>query len=249
VSTGNRLLIRTKLQSLVVDRCKRRLQSLRRIVAITWSRNHPGYDGSEQVVDFLLVVNNTEIRLKGVALLDTGSDLDWISSEFARRFGMVLQNSCKEQIAVSITGEPVYSLGVIEARWHCVDYPCRPRFEVSTFHVVDSPCTDIGIGKETLERTGMYGRKFRLMAPQRCPIPPLPGMSMGYDIFSKSLLECSESERRSPESCRETGEGKPSQGRKRSTESSSSVHFSLRRRGHSKKKRVVSPVAALFKNQ
>jgi hypothetical protein len=188
VSTGNRILVRTKLQSLVVDRCKRRLQSLRRIVAITWSRNHPGSDGSEQVVDFLLVVNNTEISHKGVALLDTGSDLDWISSEFARRFGIVLQNSCKEQIAVSITGEPVYSLGMIEARWHCVNYPCRPRFEVSTFHVVDSPCTDIGIGKETLERTGMYGRKFRLMAPQRCPIPPLPGMSMGRISLVRAYL-------------------------------------------------------------
>jgi hypothetical protein len=175
VSANNHLLIRKKPQSLVVDQCKRCLQSLRRILSITWSHSHPGRDGSTQVVDFLIVVNNTETRLKGIALLDTGSDLDWISSEFACRFGMVLQNACREQIAVSITGEPVYSLGVIEARWHCADYPCRPRFEVSTFHVVDSPCTDIGIGKETLERTGMYRRKFRLMAPQRCPIPPLPG--------------------------------------------------------------------------
>jgi hypothetical protein len=144
--------------------------------SIGWPLYSSDGDGTKQVVNFLAVRNNIEVARTGVALLDTGSDLDWISSEFANRLGVVFQSSSRVIIAETVTGEPVYSLGMIEGRWRCVDRPCRPRFEVSTFYIIDSPSIDIGIGKETLQRTGLYRRNSALVAAFRPHIPRAKGV-------------------------------------------------------------------------
>jgi hypothetical protein len=139
------------------------------------------------VVNFLIVVGDVEVSRIGVALLDTGSDFDWISSEFARHFGVVLDSSTRVVIAETITGHPVYSYGELEGRWRCIDRPCRPRFEVSKFHIVDCPSIDIGIGRDTLERTGLYRRNFKLMAPFRTAVVSASGMLRVEPIPDRGL--------------------------------------------------------------
>ena len=202
VTTGRHPSSRHIVKSLMLHPWKRCRQLLTLVSdSMGWLLcSHDG-DETNQVVNFLVEIDDVEVARTGVALLDTGSHLDWISSEFASRLGVLFQNSSTIAIAETVTGQPVYSLGMVEGRWRCVDRPCRPRFEVSTFHIIDSPSIDIGIGKETLRRTGLYRRNFTLMAAFRPYIPHVKGMSRTFPANDRSLQQCSfPGQRGSPES-------------------------------------------------
>lgn len=111
-------------------------------------------------------VNGEDTPGTAVALLDTGCDFDVISTRLVDFYGLTINDHGSGYIADGISGEQTMSLGTVEGRWGHKRNFRRPRFEVSTFHVVESSHFDIIIGRASLETAGLLGRRHRMIAPQ-----------------------------------------------------------------------------------
>jgi len=95
----------------------------------------------------------------GIVLVDTQSKYNLITPQFLAEFGLS-PSPCSERINITLSNNTeVTCLGQVEARWYCGDprkVPSfRPRFEKSTFQVVDLETFELVIGSETIVELGL----------------------------------------------------------------------------------------------
>lgn len=138
-------------------------------------------DTWQGIADVAYEVGNSELVKRGVILLDTQSQHDLISTRFARKFQVDLNNTVPEPFAFTVTGHTVYSVGKMNARWYTEKTrsrlsfkfkgPTLWRFIETEFRIIDSDHFDIIIGKRTINEHKLFERQS-LLAPFRETITP-----------------------------------------------------------------------------
>jgi hypothetical protein len=138
-------------------------------------------DTWQGIANVAYAVGNSELIKRGVILLDTQSQHDLISSRFARKFQVDLDDAVSEPFAVTVTGHTVFSVGVMSARWYTEKTRSRLsfkskgpnlwRFIETEFRIIDSDHFDVIIGKSTINKHKLFDRQS-LLAPFRETIPP-----------------------------------------------------------------------------
>jgi hypothetical protein len=138
-------------------------------------------DTWQGIGDVAYEVGNSELVKRGVILLDTQSQDDLISTRFARKFKVDLDNAVPEPYAVTVTGDTVYTVGTMSARWYTEKNrsrlsfkfkgPTLWRFIEAEFRIIDSDQFDVIIGKRTIKVHNLFERRS-LLAPFRETIPP-----------------------------------------------------------------------------
>jgi len=98
-------------------------------------------------------------RNPGIVLVDTQSKYNLITLQFLAEFGLAPSPS-SEPISITLSNNTeVPCLGQVEARWYCGDSRkvpnFRPRFEKSTFQVVDLETFELVIGSDTIVELGL----------------------------------------------------------------------------------------------
>jgi hypothetical protein len=120
----------------------------------------------------------SDIRRSAIGRFDSQLSLDLMSSTYAERsFGLRFDADPKA-IGETITGEVVYSIGQVEARWASVQdvtlsTPSGDKITLyaktyrATFHIIHSNRFDVFIGHPSLEANYLYGDKPKLLNPFR----------------------------------------------------------------------------------
>ncbi|KAH7071637.1 hypothetical protein FB567DRAFT_207671 [Paraphoma chrysanthemicola] len=130
-------------------------------------------------IAYTLSAGTSDITRYAICSFDSSCGLDLMSAAYAANvLNLSFDDNTPQLIGIGITGEPVYSLGRLKARWYPEDdtpststagaefsYP--PKFYDADFYIVDSKIFEVIIGHSSLERNGIYGRKNNMIAPFR----------------------------------------------------------------------------------
>ncbi|EOA85755.1 uncharacterized protein SETTUDRAFT_40015 [Exserohilum turcica Et28A] len=96
----------------------------------------------------------------GVALVDTQSEYNLVSAQFLRVIGVQWKQSPDDANILQMDETRIVCLGEIDGRWRATEAKrgalnFRPRFEISTFKVVELSTFDIIIGRQTINECGI----------------------------------------------------------------------------------------------
>lgn len=133
-------------------------------------------------------------RYSAIGRFDSQSPLDLMSSTYAaNRLGLRFDNATREEVGQTITGEIVYSIGKVPARWApeqdtSLSSPSGEKLTVYAkthfvvFDVIKADHFDVYIGHPSLERHNLYGDKPKLLNPFRSspPAPATPAQDQDY---------------------------------------------------------------------
>lgn len=93
----------------------------------------------------------------GVGLFDTQCEHNLVTAQFLKNIGFKWQPSTEDTDIIQMDNTKIECLGEVRGRWHPVDAPkgtkdlnFRPRYEMSTFKVVDLDTCDLIIGRTTM---------------------------------------------------------------------------------------------------
>ncbi|EUC44644.1 hypothetical protein COCMIDRAFT_37547 [Bipolaris oryzae ATCC 44560] len=96
----------------------------------------------------------------GVVWFDTQCDYNLVTSRFLRESCVEWQPYKNYSHSSIINGLVVNFLGEVQGRWHVVKSGNRdnlpPRYEITTFKVIDYPHTEVIIGRNTIEDLAMH---------------------------------------------------------------------------------------------
>jgi hypothetical protein len=139
------------------------------------SKNEP-WKGTAKVA-FVDKETNSEVVRSGVIQFDSGCEDDFISIRFAQEeFNQNYGKTTPVAYGISMTGDTVYTVGQMDARWWVEVRPSRwsllskapsvkPMYHKAKLLVVKSDVFDILIGSKTINKHGLFHRSNKFAAP------------------------------------------------------------------------------------
>jgi hypothetical protein len=107
-------------------------------------------------------------------LYDSGSEFDFISTDYIRSRREPEYARSRQIIATSITGAPIHREGEVRIRWYDSDYT-DTKLMNTTCQIVESKLFDIIIGRATLESLQLFVRNPALIGPVLTSLPTVAG--------------------------------------------------------------------------
>ncbi|KAH6875570.1 hypothetical protein BKA58DRAFT_399762 [Alternaria rosae] len=149
----------------------------------------------------------------GVVLVDTQSKYNLVTPQFLEVFGLSPSPST-EPIRITLSDNTeVPCLGEVKARWWCSDSRkvpnFRPKYEMSTFYVVDLEIFELVIGSDTIVELGLLQGKRDFFGAYRTLVPP--GDS---DTIAKKQREAEERRKKEQEEMRKYEQAQAAKARK-----------------------------------
>jgi hypothetical protein len=138
-----------------------------------------------------------------------------MSSSYAENtLGIIFDNPVREPIGKTLTGEIVYSIGVVKARWFPIQGTklCSPsghtitladKTHYTTFHVIASDLWDIFIGYPSLRKNGCLGDNLPLLNPGHYYVSPAGPTPVTTPAQDEDYLRRVEDERKKVEAARQ----------------------------------------------
>lgn len=159
--------------------------------------------------------SKSDLARNAICTFDSGCAHDLMSSSYAAKtLGIIFDNPIRNAIAVTLTGETVYSIGVVVARWiplqgATLSLPTGDTITLSakthytTFHVVVSDLWDVFIGFPSLRKNGYLGNNLPLANPLRYYVSPAGPTPVTTPAQDEDYLRRIEEEQKKVEAARQ----------------------------------------------
>jgi hypothetical protein len=159
--------------------------------------------------------SKSDIARSATGTFDSACGLDLMSSSYAEKtLGINFNKSIRNPIGRTLTGEKVYSIGVVKARWFPIQGTklCSPSGDTITlaakthytdFHVVASDLWDIFIGYPSLLKNGCLGDNLPLLNPGHYYVSPAGPTPVTTPAQDQDYLRRMEDERKKVEAARQ----------------------------------------------
>ena len=96
---------------------------------------------------------------KGVIMFDTGSVYNLVTVRFLETFDIAWEPSTDDTMIIQMDEKRLNCLGEVEGRWRTLNASqegFRPRYEISTFKIVDVDAFELIIGSRTIKELEIF---------------------------------------------------------------------------------------------